>query len=78
MGFLADYDALAESTAPPEQIAQQQMQLFEMWLAGKPDQLFGELRAGRPIFMTPGPVVVSRFRDVVEILGYNQIYTVAP
>jgi len=78
MGFLADYDALAESTAPPEQIAQQQMQLFEMWLAGKPDQLFGELRAGRPIFMTPAPVVVSRFRDVVEILEYNQIYTVAP
>jgi cytochrome P450 len=78
MGFLEDYDALAKASAPPAQIAQQQMQLFEMWLAGKPAQLFAELRAGRPIFTTPGPIVISRYRDVVEVMEYDQIYTVAP
>jgi cytochrome P450 len=54
------------------------MQLFQLWLVGKPDLLFSELRAKRPIFTTPGPIVVSRFRDVVEVLQYDQIYTVAP
>jgi cytochrome P450 len=78
MGFLDDYDALSQLPDPPKQVAEKQMQLFQTWLVGSPDLLFSELRAYRPIFTTPGPVVVSRFRDVVEVLEYNQIYTVAP
>src|SRR5215472_15212135 len=78
MGFLDDYDALGRLSESPQEVAQKQMQLFQMWLVGKPDLLFSELRAKRPIFTTPGPIVVSRFRDVVEVLQYDQIYTVAP
>ena len=78
MGFLDAYDALSQLSDPPQQVAQKQMQLFETWLGVSPDLLFAELRTKRPVFTTPGPVVVSRFRDVVEVLEYNQIYTVAP
>lgn len=78
MGFLDDYDALSNSSEPPAQTAQKQLQLFQTALLGNPDALFADLRARRPIFKTPGPVVISRYRDVVEILEYNQIYSVAP
>jgi cytochrome P450 len=40
--------------------------------------MFAELRAQKPIFITPGPVIVSRYRDVREVASLDQIYSVKP
>ena len=78
MGFLDDYDALNLSGEVQASVAQKQIGLFGLWLTTKPDALFAELRAKRPVLMTPGPAVVTRYRDVVEVLGLDTIFSVAP
>ena len=70
MGFLSDYGAL---NSPIEQLA-----LMEKWIVEKPGDMFTELRAQKPIFITPGPVIVSRYRDVFEVASLDQIYSVKP
>jgi cytochrome P450 len=70
MGFLSDYGALIE---PLEQLA-----LMEKWIVEDPGAMFAELRAQKPIFITPGPVIVSRYRDVLEVASLDQIYSVKP
>lgn len=70
MGFLSDYDAL---TSPLEQLT-----LMQKWIVENPSGMFAELRAQKPIFITPGPVIVSRYRDVFEVASLDQIYSVKP
>jgi cytochrome P450 len=80
MGFLDDYAALDKPGAPPQQVAAAQFGLFEQWLFGRRDELFAELRAARPIFVmaSPGPVVVSRFADVLEVASLDGAFGVEP
>jgi cytochrome P450 len=40
--------------------------------------MFAELRAQKPIFITPGPVIVSRYRDVLEVASLDQVFSVKP
>ena len=63
MGFLATYDALQDP--------RQQLALLEEWIVQNPDGMFEELRAQRPVFVTPGPVVVTKYRDVLEVASLN-------
>jgi hypothetical protein len=70
MGFLADYDALTSSV--------EQLTLIEKWIVENPSGMLAELRAQRPIFITPGPVIVSRYNDVIEVASLDQIYSVKP
>ena len=70
MGFLLDYQALA---SPLDQLA-----LMEKWIVENPAAMFAELRAQKPIFITPGPVIVSRYRDVIDVANLDQIYSVKP
>jgi cytochrome P450 len=70
MGFLSEYDAL---TSPVDQLA-----LMGKWIVENPSNMFAELRAQKPIFITPGPVIVSRYRDVLEVASLDQIYSVKP
>lgn len=68
--FLQAYDA-----APPQQKAG----LLFQWIATKPLALFAELRAKRPILVTPGgPTVLTMFADVEEALTRNLQFTVKP
>ena len=40
--------------------------------------MFADLRAHEPVFVTPGPVVVSRYRDVIEVIDLHEIFSVKP
>jgi cytochrome P450 len=70
MAFLEAYNAIADAIG--------KIQLFQKWLVENPTDLFTELRAQQPIFVTPGPIVVSRYRDVVEVASLDEIYSVKP
>jgi cytochrome P450 len=70
MGFLSTYDALHD---PREQLG-----LLEEWIVQNPDLMFDELRAQRPVFITPGPIVVSKYRDVVEVASLDNVFSVKP
>jgi cytochrome P450 len=75
MSFLAEYDILPDGLKAP---------FFLKRVTEKPDEVFAELRAKRPILLTPpspfGPplAVVSRFRDVEEALAQWTVFTVRP
>lgn len=70
MGFLESYQAL---TDPRQQIA-----LIAQWLVENPNEMFAELRAQKPVFITPGPVIVSHYRDVMEVANLDDVYSVKP
>ena len=68
--FLSD---LSKLTQPAEQVA-----LLRSWLATKPGELFAELREARPVLALPGMVVVTRYRDVVDVLARDGEFSVKP
>jgi cytochrome P450 len=70
MGFLSEYNEL---TSPQEQVG-----LIQKWIVENPSGMFAELRAQKPIFITPGPVVVSRYRDVIDVASLDQVFSVKP
>lgn len=53
--------------------------IFKHWIDTKPLQLFAELRQKQPIFSLlekQGPVIVTRFRHVQEVLSRPTVFTV--
>lgn len=78
MSFLQEYDALNVQAIGPQEVAKQQVALIQEWVVQKPGQLFKELRQNRPIFDTPAAVVVSRYRDVLEVIDFDEIFSVYP
>lgn len=69
--FLDAYDAAQQP--------QQKLGLLYQWIATKPLALFKELRAKRPILVTPGgPTILAMFADVEEALTRNLQFTVKP
>jgi cytochrome P450 len=70
MAFLESYNAIADPIG--------KIQLFQKWLVENPTDLFAELRARQPIFVTPGPIVVSRYRDVVDVASLDDVYSAKP
>jgi hypothetical protein len=52
--------------------------LLEKWIVENPDGMFDELRRERPIFITPGPVVVSKYRDVLEVASLDNVFSIKP
>ena len=70
MGFLSAYDSLHD---PREQLG-----LLTKWLVEDPTSMFDELRDKRPVFITPGPVMVSKYRDVVEVADLDDVFSVKP
>ena len=77
--FLSAYDAIPQNGTPAADAAKAQYQLLAKWLTEKPAQLFGELRQSRPVLVPPiGPVLVTRFADVIEALDLFEVYTVKP
>lgn len=70
MGFLQELEQAEPS---------QKKVVLKHWLGTKPLELFAELRQHRPIFSMPGdkgPVIVTRFRDVHEVLSDPTVFTV--
>lgn len=69
--FLAAYDAADDAD---------KVKILFLWVATKPMELFAELRAHRPVLVTPGqgPVLLTRFADVEEALSRPMVFTVRP
>ena len=68
MSFLAEYDR-----APEEK----KTDLVMQWIGTSSHQLFAELRESRPVLVTPGgPVVVTRYPDVQEVLSREKVFSV--
>ncbi|MDX6741257.1 cytochrome P450 [Actinocorallia sp. A-T 12471] len=70
-GYLAKYDALQQSD-PGAALA-----LLAGWLRTDWRPLFAELRARRPVLVTPAFALVTRFADVTEVLSRPGSFTVA-
>ncbi|GAA5037531.1 cytochrome P450 [Thermocatellispora tengchongensis] len=69
-GYLDTYEeALARDPARAPGLVQE-------WMRGEWRTLFAELRARRPILVTPAFTVVTRFPDVVEVLSNEEVFTV--
>ena len=67
--YLDQYDATAEADKFP---------LVRRWMDTEPLPFFKELRAKRPILVTPKCTLVTRFDDVREILNMPKVLTVQP
>ena len=67
MSFLDDFDATSES---------ERVDLVHTWIGASGRAFFGELRRSRPILQTPGPVIVTRYADVQEVLSRETVFSV--
>ncbi len=78
--FLDAYDALGRSGHDAAAVVTAQLDLLLGWLLNHPGELFAELRARRPVLVTPGPgpVLVTRYRDVLEVAGHDDVFSVLP
>jgi cytochrome P450 len=65
--YLAEYD----SAAPADQYP-----LVRRWMMTEPLPFFKQLRAQRPILVTPECVLVSKYADVIDLLQMPKIFTV--
>ena len=55
--------------------AKAQMQLIGKWIAVNPVAFFNELRENSPIFSAPAFTLVTRAKDVQDVLTLNDIFT---
>ncbi|GAA2727070.1 cytochrome P450 [Actinocorallia aurantiaca] len=68
MTYLEKYDALSGDR---EKVA-----LVSGWIRTDTFPFFRELRERRPIFVTPGFTLVTRFPDVMEVLSHEKMFSV--
>jgi len=65
--YLAEYDSAAIADKYP---------LVRRWMMTEPLPFFKQLRAQRPILVTPACVLVSKYADVIDLLQMPKIFTV--
>jgi cytochrome P450 len=65
--YLARYDAASEAEKFP---------MVYKWMWEEPLAFFKELRENRPILVTPGATLITRFDDVTDVLNMPTIFTV--
>jgi cytochrome P450 len=65
--YLERYDAAADADKFP---------LVYQWMQREPLPFFKELRERRPILVTPGATLITRYDDVTEVLNKPKIFTV--
>lgn len=70
MSYLKEYDAI-----PPANV-RARLALTTGWIRTDTRPFFAELRERRPIFSTPAYTFVTRYRDVIEVLDRDDVYTV--
>jgi cytochrome P450 len=66
--YFEEYDAAADADRFP---------LVRRWMDAEPLPFFRELRARRPILVTPACTLLARFDDVTEVLNLPRVFTVA-
>jgi cytochrome P450 len=75
--LLEAFDAIAAAGGDPRQIVGAQVAYIRKQILTNALPFFAELRQYRPILVTPAITVVSRFRDVEEILHRETVFSVA-
>lgn len=70
MSFLAQYDRIA----PENRL--ERLTAVNQWMRTEPRAFFAELRERRPVFVTPGFTMVTRYREVLEVLHQPDVFTV--
>jgi cytochrome P450 len=76
--LLTAFDAIAAQGGDPKVIASQQFAYIMDQIRGNALPFFQELRDDRPILQSGAATLVSRFRDVEEILHRETIFSVSP
>lgn len=70
-GMIRDYLAEYDQAAPADKYP-----LVRQWMMTEPLPFFKQLRAQRPILVTPECVLVSRYADAIDMLQMPKIFTV--
>jgi cytochrome P450 len=70
VSYLNQYDSI-----PPADAAHR-VALVNGWIATDTRGLYAELRERRPIFQTPAYTMVTRYRDVIDVLSRDDVFTV--
>src|SRR5579863_1687223 len=68
ISYLARYDAEPEAT---------KLKLVRQFMADDPLEFFRELRAKRPVLVTPECTLVALYDDVIEMLNMPNVFTTA-
>jgi cytochrome P450 len=76
--LLAAFDAIAAKGGDPKTIAGEQFAYMMGQIRSNALPFFQELRDDRPILQSPAATLVSRFRDVEEILHRETTFSVSP
>jgi len=76
--ILEELDAIAATGGDPAEVAAAQFRFVMAQIRGNALPFFEELREGRPILRTAVATLVSRFRDVEEILHREAVFSVSP
>ena len=76
--LLTAFDAIAAKGGDPKAIAGQQFGYIMDQIRSNPLPFYQELRDDRPILQSAAATLVSRFRDVEEILHRETIFSVSP
>jgi cytochrome P450 len=76
--ILGAFDTIGASGGDPKEIAGKQFQFIMEQIRGNALPFFTELRNDRPILESPMATLVSRFRDVEEILHREEVFSVGP
>ncbi|MCZ6860455.1 MAG: cytochrome P450 [Alphaproteobacteria bacterium] len=75
MSFLADYNKLSDDISDPQELAKAQIGLVQLWLSTKTREMFDDLRENDPIFTSPRALIVTKYRDVMEVLHQDKIFS---
>jgi cytochrome P450 len=79
MSFLDELDELADQVKDDAQeLRNRAVKLLEEHAREHPEPLFKLLRTVKPVLLKHGVAIVTRYPDVVEILGHDEAFSVEP
>jgi cytochrome P450 len=79
MSFLDELDELADQvTDDAQELRNRAVKLLEAHAREHPERLFKLLRTVKPVLLKHNVAIVTRYDDVVEILGHDEAFSVEP
>jgi cytochrome P450 len=79
MSFLDELDELADEVSDDAQeLRNRAVKLLETHAREHPDRLFKLLRTLKPVLLRHNLAIVTRYHDVVEVLGHDEAFSVQP
>jgi cytochrome P450 len=79
MSFVDELDALADEVKDDAQeLRNRAVKLLESHAREHPERLFKLLRTVKPVLLRHNLAIVTRYHDVVEVLGHDEAFSVQP